>query len=90
MEIETKRIKVERPFTYYLNGYQRRDFEIGEHDVPYDCAAYAERAGFTRRPVEAKAEDMQPHEIEAEVALNEPEVSDDGRARKPRRAKAAS
>lgn len=86
MEIEMKRIRVERPFTYYLNGYQRRDFEIGEHDVPYDCAAYAERAGFTRRPVEAKAEDMPPNIDETDA----PEVNEDGRARKPRRAKAAS
>lgn len=86
MEIEMKRIRVERPFTYYLNGYQRRDFEIGEHDVPYDCAAYAERAGFTRRPVEAKAEDVPPNIDETDA----PEVSEDGRTRKPRRAKAAS
>lgn len=42
------KIEVTRPFTYYIDGYKRRDFAIGEHDVPYDCAAFAEQAGFTK------------------------------------------
>lgn len=42
-------IEVIKPFTYYINGYQRRDFSIGEHDVPYDCAAYAEEAGYIKQ-----------------------------------------
>ncbi|MDR1943976.1 MAG: hypothetical protein LBQ19_04055, partial [Synergistaceae bacterium] len=44
-----KRITVSKPFTYYIDGYDRRDFVIGEHDVPYDCAAYAEEYGFTKK-----------------------------------------
>ena len=43
------KIKVQKPFTYYIDGYKRRDFSIGEHDVPYDCAAFAEQSGFTKR-----------------------------------------
>ena len=43
------KIEITHPFTYYIDGYKRRDFSIGEYDVPYDCAAYAEEAGFTRR-----------------------------------------
>jgi hypothetical protein len=43
-----KKIEVVKPFTYYINGYERRDFEIGEHEAPYDCAAYAERYGFAK------------------------------------------
>ncbi len=42
-------VKITKPFTYYIDGYQRRDFQIGEYDVPYDCAAYAESAGFTEK-----------------------------------------
>ena len=41
-----RKIKVKKPFTYYLNGYDKRDFSIGEYEVPLDCAAYAERRGF--------------------------------------------
>ena len=43
------KIKVVKPFRYYLNGYERRDFQIGEYDVPLDCAAYAEEAGYVRK-----------------------------------------
>lgn len=43
-----KKITVVKPFTYWLNGYEKRDFTIGEHMVPYDCAAYAEEYGFTK------------------------------------------
>ena len=46
--MDLKRIKVTKPFVYYLHGYDRRDFVIGEYEVPYDCAAYAERSGFTQ------------------------------------------
>ena len=53
--VETKKINVAKPFTYYIDGCRRRDFEIGEHDVPYDCAAYAEAYGFTKRAPEVKA-----------------------------------
>lgn len=42
------KIQVTRPFTYYIDGYQRRDFAIGEHDVPYECAAFAEQSGYTK------------------------------------------
>ena len=48
--MELKRINVVKPFTYWIGGYERRDFTIGEHDVPYDCAAYAEKAGYTKQP----------------------------------------
>ena len=48
---ERMKINVKRPFTYYIDGYKRRDFTIGEYDVPYDCAAYAEQSGFTKREV---------------------------------------
>ena len=40
---------------YYLDGYKRRDFSIGEHDVPYDCAAFAEQSEFTKREVKGNA-----------------------------------
>jgi len=53
--VETKKINVAKPFTFYIDGCRRRDFEIGEHEVPYECAAYAEAYGFTRRPPEVKA-----------------------------------
>jgi len=53
--VETKKINVTKPFTYYIDGCRRRDFEIGEHEVPYDCAAYAEQYGYTKRPPEVKA-----------------------------------
>lgn len=59
--MDLKRIRVVSPFTYYLNGYDRRDFEIGEHEVPYDCAAYAERGGFTQME-EAKREKEGPED----------------------------
>lgn len=49
-----KKINVVKPFTYYIDGCRRRDFEIGVHDVPYDCAAYAEKYGFTKRAPEVK------------------------------------
>lgn len=55
--MDTKKINVAKPFTYYIEGCRRRDFEIGEHEVPYDCAAYAEEYGFTKRAPEVKAED---------------------------------
>ena len=42
------KIEVTRPFTYYIDGYKRRDFTIGEHEVPYDCAAFAEQSGYTK------------------------------------------
>ena len=45
------KIEVTRPFTYYIDGYKRRDFTIGEHDVPYDCAAFAEQSGYTKQEV---------------------------------------
>ena len=45
------KIEVTRPFTYYIDGYKRRDFTIGEHEVPYDCAAFAEQSGYTKREV---------------------------------------
>lgn len=47
------KIEVTRPFTYYIDGYKRRDFTIGAHDVPYDCAAFAEQAGYTKREVKS-------------------------------------
>ena len=53
--MEMKKINVAKPFTFYIDGCRRRDFEIGEHEVPYECAAYAEAYGFTRRPPEVKA-----------------------------------
>jgi hypothetical protein len=43
-----KEITVTKPFTYYINGYEKRDFTIGKHEVPYDCAAYATQHGFTK------------------------------------------
>ena len=46
------KVVITKPFTYYIDGYQRRDFQIGEYDVPRDCAAYAEEAGFTRKQEE--------------------------------------
>ena len=46
MEVHMKKITVVKPFSYYLNGYERRDFTIGVHDVPYDCAAYAVQGGY--------------------------------------------
>ena len=49
------KIQVTRPFTYYIDGCQRRDFAIGEHDVPYDCAAFAEQSGYTKREVKGNA-----------------------------------
>ncbi|MBQ9388559.1 MAG: hypothetical protein IJU07_00095 [Synergistaceae bacterium] len=49
------KIEVTKPFTYYLDGYKRRDYSIGEHDVPYDCAAFAEQSGFTKREVKGNA-----------------------------------
>lgn len=52
--MDTKKINVAKPFTYYIDGCRRRDFEIGEHEVPYDCAAYAEEYGFTKRAPEVK------------------------------------
>ena len=55
--MDTKKINVAKPFTYYIDGCRRRDFEIGEHEVPYDCAAYAEEYGFTKRAPEVKTED---------------------------------
>lgn len=43
------KIEVTHPFTYYIDGYKRRDFKIGEHDeVPYDCAAFAVRTGYAK------------------------------------------
>ena len=45
------KIEVTHPFTYYIDGYKRRDFAIGEHEVPYDCASFAEQSGFTKREV---------------------------------------
>lgn len=42
------KIEVTRPFMYYIDGYKRRDFTIGEHEVPYDCAAFSEQSGFTK------------------------------------------
>ena len=53
--VETKKINVAKPFTFYIDGCRRRDFEIGEHEVPYECAAYAEAYGFTKRAPEVKA-----------------------------------
>lgn len=47
------KIEVTTPFTYYIDGYKRRDFVIGEHDVPQDCAAFAVQAGYTKREVKA-------------------------------------
>ena len=52
--METKKINVVKPFSYYVDGCRRRDFDIGEYDVPYDCAAYAEANGLTKRHVEVK------------------------------------
>ena len=49
------KIEVTRPFTYYIDGYKRRDFAIGEYDVPYDCAAFAEQSGYTKREVKGNA-----------------------------------
>ena len=49
------KIEVTKPFTYYIDGYKRRDYSIGEHDVPYDCAAFAEQSGFTKREVKGNA-----------------------------------
>ncbi len=72
--MDLKRIKVTRPFVYYLHGYDRRDFVIGEYEVPYDCAAYAERSGFTHAP-ETKREE---------------EPKNGGGADHPRRGKKAS
>jgi hypothetical protein len=46
-----KEITVTKPFTYYINGYEKRDFTIGKHSVPYDCASYAENGGFTKAEV---------------------------------------
>ena len=34
--MNVKTIDVEKPFTYWINGYERRDFTIGRHEVPYD------------------------------------------------------
>lgn len=45
------KIEVTRPFTYYIDGYKRRDFTIGEHEVPYDCAAFAVQSGYTKQEV---------------------------------------
>jgi len=53
--VETKKINVAKPFTFYIDGCRRRDFEIGEYEVPYECAAYAEEYGFTKRAPEVKA-----------------------------------
>jgi hypothetical protein len=50
-----KKITVIRPFAYYIDGYQRRDFAIGEHEAPYDCAAYAEKHGFARTDTKKSA-----------------------------------
>jgi hypothetical protein len=55
-----KKITVIRPFTYYINGYERRDFEIGEHEAPYECAAYAEEYGFAK--LEPKKEEPKEQE----------------------------
>lgn len=49
------KIEVTKPFTYYIDGYKRRDFAIGKHEVPYDCAAFAEQSGFTKREVKRNA-----------------------------------
>lgn len=69
-EVNTKRIKVTQPFTYWLNGYERRDFAIGEYDVPYDCAAYAEKGGFTKTEAERKAEEER-QKVEADRKAEE-------------------
>ena len=46
------RIKVNKPFTYYLNGYEKQDFAIGTHNVSRDCAAFAVSKGYAA--IEAK------------------------------------
>jgi hypothetical protein len=54
-----KEINVVKPFTYYIDGYQRQDFAIGKHEVPHDCAAYATTHGFAEgetRKKEVKVE----------------------------------
>jgi len=49
------KIEITKPFTYYIDGYKRRDFEIGEYDdVPQDCAAFAIQAGYTKREVKVR------------------------------------
>jgi hypothetical protein len=54
-----KEITVTKPFTYYIDGYQRRDFVIGKQEAPYDCAAYAEKYGFAKKETkkEEKSDD---------------------------------
>jgi hypothetical protein len=52
-----KEITVTKPFTYYINGYEKQTFAIGKHEVPYDCAAYAEKNGCTRAKKEEKKEE---------------------------------
>jgi hypothetical protein len=74
------KITVTKPFTYYIDGYQRRDFAIGEYEVPYDCAAYATQSGFAK--VETK-------KAESEDTETKGDERKDGGADKPGRSKKA-
>ena len=64
------KIDVKRPFTYYIDGYKRRDFSIGEYDVPYDCAAYAEQSGFTKREVKVNGGSRTRNTSGSETAMS--------------------
>jgi hypothetical protein len=77
------KIIVVKPFTYYIDGYQRRDFVIGEHDVPYDCAAFAEQYGFAK--VEGKDKTATEEDNEEEE-----KVKNDAGTNKSSRSKKAS
>jgi hypothetical protein len=79
-----RKISVIKPFTYYINGYERRDFEIGEHEAPYDCAAYAEEYGYAE--IEGKKKEEKKDD---KVEDKEEEKKDDGTA-KPARSKKTS
>ena len=41
-----RKIKITRSFEYYLNGYERKNFQTGDYEVPEDVAKYAESQGY--------------------------------------------
>lgn len=40
------KITVSKPFSYYIDGYNKKNFERGDYDVPEDCMNYARQNGF--------------------------------------------
>ena len=67
-----RKIEVVTPFTYYLNGYDKKEYPAGEHEVPEDCAAYADAEGHTdSAKTKAEAEKAEKEKLEAEVEAKE-------------------